>query len=441
MAAPAEIRTNNKALGSPDQVLAAGRTLRRLDELYYTLPPDRERREKILQDIKTAWVEARDQLASEVPFSEIKKRVFSRPNMKLIRYIYEELLVTETKEEMGRCIDRFIKDADSLQVAPVQQSNVGDNGPTLLVRYLRRKGGTTDTKKYVFKRVMPNEVECNLLYRALISTIFQNSIFIIPETHAIDLRRRIHIRSTGAVEPLDASISEKLADVFKPYGGTVQCSKQVLMFMKYVAGENFRDFVRSEKYAKLSVDQKRDLFKLIGGITIVDVLLGNTDRFAQVSADGEESKYGFDELGANLGNVMVRWDPSQFQFPLIYVIDNLIEPQLLSVEKLIELYNKFLAQQLISPTFVQRLAENVMENIKFSTDPIGDQALRTIAADLEDRELNLQRSVEKGIRKTMRYIQERLLPVWKEGFVQGISPEIFRVVDQRIKIFAERRIQ
>lgn len=109
----------------------------------------------------------------------------------------------------------------------------------------------------------------------------------------------------------DSEISDKIkvyAEKKKPSMETLD-SKTHMLAMPQLYCNNLNDFIKKRMYFSLSKEEKDNLFYEFGRIASIDMLIGNNDRFLELSekdAEGEVSKIG----KFNDGNVLVDLTPS-----------------------------------------------------------------------------------------------------------------------------------
>lgn len=422
------VHFTDKLWGSAPQVLQKTFTILRLAKSYRVLEKED------WPELATFWKEvieghfdSVEGLRKKISFS-LGKRVYA---------IYEpEVQWAQTVDEIKACAARFLKDEASMETPPVVASARGVKGVTLLGRYNRFSATKNKivSKEFVLKLTDNMEVPSNHLY-ADFSTGFRDGMerygFLVPKSAELDLAKNTHTLSNGKKEEIKAPVAAQLKDTITQLAGIFEKELQRkeklavthVMLSERIDAENLYDFAR-RRFKTLSPPQKYSLIKQMGEVGGIDFLLLYNDRLFQLFCDQEVE---FDELfPANLGNLLARLSPKSDRAPILYAIDNGIEPSflgneahLLFLEKLLKqvevkiLPNNFLVDVVIdgegqvkilpaSDSFVK------VEINKAFVDTLTQKMIASIVQALEPEELTGFR-FEPGL--TVKKLQQELRPL------------------------------
>lgn len=237
-------------------------------------------------------------------------------------------------------------------------------------------------------------------------------------------------------------------------GKSNQTHDAQLMLMEKVKGSNLIDFAQT-KYEELKLVEKCDLFRKMGHLAMLDLLIGNTDRLIQTRYDTETKQYQLDDLTANLGNLMIDWLPNEDKLPELYAIDNGIKTELITDEMQIKAYNTFIQNQFENPNMIAPLADIIIYSIKTSFQDIAelltefsgyplDQSLAKfefIMNDLQNPDV-AKISLIKGLEEMSSNLKESLLLFWNSkeadkirGHLKDNHPTLLDAVSERFQKF------
>ena len=446
-----------RIFGEPADVLRASNTLLRLVKLDNALP--RRDRPMILQQLSELWSKSQPSFAETKAALQEGLNVFKRP----IKALHaDELASIQTAEELNAFMLRCKRDAKSIPSSPAFASNLGLNGPTLLVSYLRpdETFRTTYHKKYVLKWTTWNEVCCHRIYSAFSHGFMDPDrihTFAVPAAATIDLEYRIHEAVDGShtllpsVDPLHETFSEIVRGVCPSRSK----DHQQIMFIKRIRGENLFDFAKT-KYQHLSSEQKANLFTRLGRIAMLDLLMGNLDRCNQVQYSAREQAYFLSDIESNLGNLMLQWSGSADESPLLYAIDNGIHPDLIEDVSKKEQYHRFLADHLRQPNMPELSAEQLSRSIingisslcEVDEEYYNVNDHKALFKDfIQDLESFGKKKIALGIAQMYEMLDETHLPKWdgEEGHplkahLEWTYPKLRASLSERFEIFKSRGV-
>ena len=219
------------------------------------------------------------------------------------------------------------------------------------------------------------------------------------------------------------------------------------MIAERVSGENLFDFAQT-RYTFLQDHQKEVVFKGIGKIAMLDLVLGNLDRLVQIFT--HQGAYCLMDLEANLGNVMISLSENQ---PTIYAIDNGIERDLIEDSTMKDKYLHFLQNLFASDDWKEQVARNIVESImsalRTQIDDVSDGNIIEIKRQMKDFSGDVQpigySAILEGIQE-MEKILASTLSSWLhqkgdsvQQYLQETYPELHTALSERINVFVSMR--
>jgi hypothetical protein len=347
----------------------------------------------------------------------------------------------------------ILQDTVSLGVIPIKSSRLGQHGPTFLVDYPRKTEGSQSLSycSYVMKNVDPLEVVCNRIYFEFANCIScardDRAAFFVPQTSLIDLTQQRYFSFSGEcsgileIDSLRQSLGRIAAAMKKS-----DCFSEKVMLAEKIQGQNILDFVSSAEYSEASEGRKKSFFLNLGGLSLLDLLMGNLERFFAVDLTVENLLCL--DLAANLGNALVV--PEEDENAFLYAIDNGISPHLcLGAESRIEWsnadfrlrYNKLMQHIISSPEGLESFVSNIVNALKIWEELDEDKTLGPFLKDLTDSELCVDR-VREGILQMGSYIKKYILPFWEgresdslKDFIRSNCDALLEPLDERVKVF------
>ncbi len=319
-----------------------------------------------------------------------------------------------------KCFHRLLKDKNAIPSSPVKKSDKGVNGPTLLVNHAHPSG----YKSYVIKWTKWNELYSNHIFGVFSRDIledFQKVSFLAPQASGFDSFEALYERPDGVRSSMPIEMSEQIIDRLVSIAQISSSSKTYdagfVLFSERINGENLSDFVLT-KYGRLSSPQKEALFQRIAELGMLDLLLGNMDRFIQIEfgsneeiGSQEEDTYHLETFEANLGNCIVFCPPdpeSPHATPLLYAIDNGIDPRLIEDIEHREAYLVFLNGLFTDP---EKMEDLLVENLINSCS-------RAIATC---REHEAPAFPVKDLESKITIFQEEVRTLGREPFRRGLQ--------------------
>ncbi len=409
----------------------------------------------------------------------LEKKCFKSPNLGTLEEASDSLewgiadlyqISDQTSiEKVRACAKRMLKDAYSLVVYPVKRSYAGIEGPVFLVEYPREE----KSKAYVIKWTHKNECSSTRLY-AQLSTFFNHPVnglgFLVPQSTVFafsegfrelpDGQRCGLTREEGGL--LQKNFNDLLAQV--PYdeardgddlslkGENIPPEERRVVVTERIFGENLLDFSYT-KYPHLDRDQKIKLFTRFGRLALLDLVIGNGDRFFRISKRRQE--YSFENAAeANLGNVMLVLR-SGGEAPIVYAIDNAMDQDLVNDPSVQAKYHEFLARIYSNPSLmIDELSSNMTACMKVLVLPeclIGSslqnrQKIKECLASFNQDLDELGRvAFAEGIKEMLQCLkgEDGLISLWhgKSGeplrnYLEKTYPDYLDSLQQRLDIFS-----
>jgi hypothetical protein len=476
---------------TPTVIRTAG-TLLRLQQMDALLPAeDHQKRQPILEAIEKIWKNALQHLdtsSSPIAVKEQIRKGFSelggtwgkliggfagtRVGNAAAENVYtlckSELENAQTILDLQRCVLRFLKDTKSLRIHPLQKSHCGVNGPTLLVSYPRNNNELTESYEFTDSQLNTFVVKWTTRNEFLTTKIYSHfsryCAFLVPQASCIDLAEKTHIMIDGFMNDLSSEMADCLKNSFlaiaKTFNSELEPKHEQILLLERLPGDNLFDFAR-RKYPDLSLEQRAKLFNQLGQLAIVDLLVGNQDRFIKADFDNQKNKYQISNASiSNLGNAMVTWhgniDLQTEATPQVYAIDNGIGTGL-DNEALIHdkngktEYIAFLTELFTNPKREELLVTAMAESLKSafkakaddeckkdSKDDRLDIILKQIKPCIDDLDSTWCR---EAFRRGMQEISDTFLPAWESHEIEVLRnqlsgyPELLESVTKRVEIF------
>lgn len=445
-------------LGSTYKVIQSTDTLGRLVKLHNSLL--NAGRSQAMTALKELGETAKLELSSDnidiakktirVALSEFKKGL--RPKKNLEDIYSKAIDAARTSEELNKCISKLIKDASSILTFNLQKTNKGQNGPTHLISYTRfsKKYDLPNLRNYVVKWSNWNEI-CSWRLYDTFSKILSSQIFSIPKAAALDFQESIHeCADWNSHKVEDETITHLKQSFLGVVGKSIQIDDLQLMLMEKVKGSNLIDFAET-KYPFLKEDQKIDLFRKMGHLAMLDLLVGNTDRLIQTEYDAKTNQYRLEALTANLGNLMIDWDPNEDKLPELYAIDNSVKKELILNKMHKDKYNEFLQYQFKDSI---QIVNTIIRSIQKSFDDIAEELLensndtlqvslakfKSILDDLQ--KVQLKTAMKNGLEEMLQLFSQDILPFWNsfdalkiKNHLTDNHPELLEAISERFQTF------
>lgn len=455
----------NPIFGTTPQILQSASTLMRLTLLDDALPKNRSR-STVVDQLAKIWLEGGKQASMIISsgtgstdldsLKALMSGQLKQLGSRLTAIYAEELEAVTTAAELNKCALRFFKDTNSIQIAPLQKSFRGVNGPTFLVSYPRLDNQlqTPQLHQYVVKWTQWTELCSARIYDGFSRSFSLEgppSTFIVPKASGIDFERGVHempdcsqtLLSTETVDKL----RQKFLGVVQAVDSKITPQDNQIMLLERIPGSNLFDFAKT-KYQDLSQDQKEKLFTRLGRLAMLDVLMGNTDRLIQVFYHKESSSYDLVTYESNLGNAMIVWS-SELQFPELFAIDNGIDEKLIHDPEYKAKYLAFLDNILKNPKMTELLTDAMTKSVKSAISLMAEdedddlvelrKRLKPFVADLESLG---QSAIANGIAEMKESLRTTLIPKWDSednaGLISHLKwahPELLEAVKERLETF------
>ena len=417
-------------LNSVSELLDTTIRLRDLDKLSKQLDPE------TVAKIKKTWDTVANLINNNQKFEVIKGEI----NKHLQKYFNTEQL--ESLKSIGDIIKfskQFFTDLSSVITPPIFKPDKGNHGPTFLTSFIWKNR----THSFVIKWTDSLEVACNFIYTTFAHCLdadcksIDSHGFYIPQIAGIDFAAHEYELPNGTFEHLSHSQELELHNIFlditnrnAPYSNTE--NKQI-MLSERITGDNLLDFAhlqyndlfpKSISGTDEETFQKLKFFSRLGRIALLDMIIGNLDRFVPLILDKDEYSLPGNDYAANLGNVMILKTQEDYK---IFLIDNGIYSSLVENKKNNENYNFFLETLFVKENFHFELAYIICISI---------QNLITLRIK-ENRKLKEQFSL---------FLKD-LVEYGPEGLAFGISEMTAHIqtirleIDPIYKILAEKHCQ
>lgn len=439
------------------------RTLARIAQVSKELgkkPEGRILGRERLSELAKNLLEVADSFGVDTPMnlSSLKERV-QEPLLSHYVHLEQEQISLEKIKEVAKHIQR---DVLSLAVIPIKSPRLGKHGPTFLVDYQREIDGTGALNycAFVIKNINALEMVSNRIYFefARCGGLSGTGVhyFSVPQTSLIDLTQKKYFPVSGEcseiVEP--NSLHKDINQIALCINKSKKFS-QMIMLSEKICGQNILDFITSAEYTEASQKRKNAFFFKLGGLSLLDLLMGNLERFFAV--DLTSSELLDKNLPANLGNALIV--RSEDENILFYAIDNGVSPGLcLGTDERLEwsnrnlrrLYNEVIVNVISSSDGLDGFVANIMHSLalwghdekdKFRPSP----ELKPFFTDFEDSKVSYCASIRAGILEMGLHIKNHIIPFWdgeKSGdlkdFIRSTCNIILNPLKERIKIFDSR---
>jgi len=261
---------------------------------------------------------------------------------------------------IDRRINRLTKDVFSAVHLSVQESFRGNDGVLLLSH---TRGGASTASAWVETSVIKwtNPLEtasCEFL------KLFLNGIYV-PKASIFDFDRKCMIR-----EDRSLSMSNDFSDVIQRNLNSIRAEyshkemgKANIMISERVSGANLTDFIVNNYWETLSESQKGAIFQGIGQMALVDLVMGNRDRFLAFDMNFR----GFDEyFEANIGNLMIQMSDKELASPHLHAIDNEVQIENIVDGEDYDGYNRGFQELLSNPDWTTTTSTAIIEALATS---------------------------------------------------------------------------
>jgi len=453
-------------LGPTQKVIQTTNTLRRISELNNSLSFSNIMRSKGIKAIQEIAASAQELLPYEnledvkmtlkTGLENITTGVIKGKN---IAKIYTgQIEAATTVNELSKCIRHILKDSSSLLTFSIQKSNKGQNGPTYLVSYTRpsKKSSKPNLREYVIKWTNENEICSWRLYDVFSQNLALQS-FILPKMAVLGLDKQLHEMCDQTCFRLEEETAINLKQsLIGIVNKNTNPNDTLMIFMERVSGSNLFDFAK-DKYQLLNPEEKQDLFEKMGRLSMLDMLIGNTDRLIQTSYNKSTKQYQCENQTANLGNIMVDWFPNEGKVPSLYAIDNGIKPQLITDEEEKAAYKQFVGNyfedskmtDVLADLIVDSMQKGCRDNAELSTTlditlAHNLKEYQPFLDDLKDSDL-LKQALVKGLFEMSMTLKEQLPSFWNsdealkiKNYLKENYPMLQDAVTERIQILNRR---
>lgn len=365
--------------------------------------------------------------------------------------IYNKLVDTAIDAKaLDKCARKFLDDLGAVSTFCLTKTYLGLSGPTHIISYNRYSTSAARNKPrdYVVKWTNSNEICSFRLYEALTQHLIQGtqvSTFLVPKTASIDFDYKFHHTANYSSCQLEKKEAAKLQQLFYSIVGRGKSDTQI-MLVETVIGSDLLDFVQT-KYAKLDVSQKQDLFEKIGHVTMLDLVMGNPDRLGpHINFNEKENDYEFvPDSPANLGNLMIKWDPNTGSLLEVYAIDNTVDTLLIFNGQRRAAYKRFLQSIISNPKEIESLAalihRSLADGLTRATRYVNQETCQSFVADLKNPEI-AEKSLNYGLSTMLALLQKSLPHFWNsedssnvKEFVNQKHEMLLTAVSERFEIF------
>ena len=441
-----EVRNASKIFGTPDQLLKESGKLVRLSRIDEVLPKQIKQREAKRRAISQVFVNA---VSQNPPKEQVQKEL---TNLRVARAFPQDPSMEDRK-----WIKRAVKDVACLSISPVQRSKKGLNGPTLLVSYSEEKNNRdVQLEEYVIKWVKPDEIPSNRIY-----SVFQaNQLFLIPAVGGVNFHNNIHESMTCECTVMDLAQNEQLKKNFlelaKSYASLDEDegpTENQVMVAERVCGANVVDFALT-KYEYLNPKQKEDFFKRLGALALLDLLIGNSDRLAKAEKSFKTGAYELSDLESNLGNVMIEWRDIKQDEPIVYAIDNGMDPDLYLNPGEQEKYLLFLKTLFSSPNWSVQIGKSIAKSMQSALRMQADDESSANVEEMKAKFALLSQDLDgmavdaliAGVEEMAQKLESSLLPKWESDecmtvrqSLRSTAPNLLSGVQTRFETFQKTR--
>lgn len=432
---------------SSTSLIPSTNTLWRVNQLNFSIHPLKIYRDKVIrkiEEIRDVCLEGdldQRKIAITQYLNEIKEGL--RENQNITQIYASEIDSASSCEELSKFINLLLADLKTLSTFSLKKASRGQFGPTHIISYKRRSATPLKNRDYVIKWTNWNEI-CTSRLLALFAEHLNS--FRIPKLAVLDLENQIHETGNGLRSELPL---KDITNLKKKFADTVGKSNfpqdTKLVFMEKVSGSNLVDFAKTE-YAKLHEKQKQDLFKKMGMIAMIDLILGNTDRLIQTAYAAQE--YSLDNQSANFGNLMISWTGAVDEMPILYTIDSGINSDLISNTERKKSYKRFL-QIYLNENSIPDLAKSIAASMEKSLEDyanletenkmplnIAREKFHCLQEDLNNPEI-FQQPLEKGLKTMLSELKKNLSHFWSgsiQEYLKKNQPEMFETLSEQLNI-------
>jgi hypothetical protein len=216
----------------------------------------------------------------------------------------------------------------------------------------------------------------------------------------------------------------------------------MVMEAKKVEGYGFPQFVYTQ-YNQLNDAQKQSLFRALGQLSLLDILVGNDDRLMRAEDFNEPTYIKHGPEQPNLDNLMVEKDSF-----LVYGIDNVSNPKYCEER---ETYLNFL-NTVLSPSIFVHLSKNIQASItlffKFTdTPPANATEKEALKSFIKDFQAIGAAPIQQGLEEMYGHFIGTILPAWKSDrateiktLLNQLDPSFIAMIDERFDAASQRSI-
>lgn len=355
--------------------------------------------------------------------------------------------------DTGGLLMKFQKDTQRIPADPFKKSNSGTKGPTCLISYPTEKGMRSFVIKYLDDQIEPI---ANRLYRGFSKFFSKEDIslgFSVPLTSSFDFQSGIY-DTPECFKPISPEEREDLQGRLLQIAKAMESSPVAnhVMISERVPGQNLLHFIMGG-YPTLTEDQRAKFFERLGRIALLDLVMGNVDRFIRIINE-KDGSYNLDNQSeCNLGNLMVEYSQEKKYFRF-HAIDNE-----LVLDKSLAAYEDFLDRIFSCKDPFTPLIENIsicFENaLNAQSDEIDLRDFQkqnekiSLANLLKPIKDDLKKIAEKNLRLGMaqmcNWLKGDLFEAWQKdplkNYLRESSPQLLQAVEERFKAFRTREIK
>jgi len=406
----------------------------------------------VLQKLETARLGKTSPKKISIIFEQFKT-LLARANPKFDEDIWASVQEPITLGSLKEKVELILNNLKSVRyLSPIVPTKRGMNGPTFIVEYPTEDGVRT----FVLKWTTSTEIASNDIYAAFSNGFTRpgtmppnrgdySTGFFVPVTSGILFDRGKHTLCDGRVRNIareDATRIRAHLIAIKQLHSAKKVDGKQIIFQQKIPGENFIDFILSN-FSKLTPKLQSKFFKRLGRLALLDLLMGNLDRFIrfEVGARG----YSF-HSEANLGNIMVCIKEGT---PIIYAIDNAIEGALIHDDKEKRQYNQFLQKLFSNPEYPTLLAREMFKAIQGGLGQARDNNQLLDLKLIQKKQKEFVHSLEtiglpafkRGIEQMCFLLKSSLLKKWGgarnlKRFITDVDRPLINAVEERLALFS-----
>lgn len=366
--------------------------------------------------------------------TEIKSKLNAINFATPVFQIYADLIdAAKNLEALDKCARKCLNDLQKIITFDIRKTVLGLSGPTHIISYNYNYNRNINnvpqnkSRNYVVKWTNSNEIVSSRIYEALAKYFIQKNLclsFLVPETASLDFDNQIYSAADYSHHYFEKEEALELQKSFHVIVSKGKSDTQIILMQKII-GSDLLDFVQT-KYLTLPQNQKQTLFKKIGQLILIDLLIGNPDRLGpHTSFNGHLYEFVQDS-SANFGNLMIEWNSASTDQDLkVYAIDNSIDDRLISNARQKAAYKQFL-QRNCKSTEMNGLAALITASLKSGLEKMiqgGKDVEQTdcesFLFDLQDQEI-AQGRLKDGLCEMLGVLEKSLYSFW-------ISPDSLNI--------------